>query len=41
MDSFDLGVAGYMTKPVDYHHFVEVMRIIDLYWTLSELRAGG
>ena len=41
VDSFDLGVAGYMIKPVDYHQFVEVMRTIDLYWTLSELPQGG
>ena len=41
VDSFDLGVAGYMVKPVDYQQFVEVMRTIDLYWTLSELPQGG
>lgn len=35
--SFDLGVAGYMVKPVDYLQFVEVVRTINLYWTLSEL----
>jgi CheY-like chemotaxis protein len=35
--SFDLGVAGYMAKPVDYRRFVEMMRSIDLYWTLSEM----
>ncbi len=37
VDSFNLGVAGYMIKPVDYRKFVEVVRTIDLYWTLSEL----
>ena len=37
IDSFNLGVAGYMIKPVDYLQFVEVMRTIKLYWTLSEL----
>jgi len=37
VESFDLGVAGYMVKPVDYLQFVEVVRAIDLYWTLSEL----
>jgi CheY-like chemotaxis protein len=37
VSSFDLGVAGYMVKPVDYSQFVEVVRTIDLYWTLSEL----
>lgn len=35
--SFDLGVAGYMAKPVDYRRFVEMMRSIDLYWTISEM----
>ncbi len=37
VDSFSLGVAGYMVKPVDYGQLVEVTRVIDLYWTLSEL----
>ena len=37
VDSFNLGVAGYMLKPVIYQQFVEVVKAIDLYWTLSEL----
>lgn len=37
VQSFDLGVAGYMAKPVDYQQFVNVIRTINLYWTLSEL----
>ena len=37
VNSFDLGVAGHMAKPVDYRQFVEVMRTIDAYWTISEL----
>lgn len=37
VNSFNLGVAGYMAKPVDYRQFVEVMRSIDSYWTLSEM----
>ena len=37
INSFDLGVAGYMAKPVDYRQFVEVMRTIDAYWTISEV----
>jgi CheY-like chemotaxis protein len=37
VDSFKLSVAGYMIKPVDYQQFVEVMRTINIYWTLSEL----
>ncbi len=35
--SFDLGVAGYMSKPVDYRKFVEVMRTINAYWSVSEV----
>jgi CheY-like chemotaxis protein len=37
VSSFNLGVAGYMAKPVDYRQFVEVMRSIDAYWTISEM----
>lgn len=37
MESFGLGIAGYMQKPADYGKFVEVIRAIDLYWTVSEL----
>jgi CheY-like chemotaxis protein len=37
VNSFNLGVAGYMAKPVDYRKFVEMMRSIDLYWTISEI----
>lgn len=37
VDSFNLGVVGYMLKPVDYLQFVEVVKTIHLYWTLSEL----
>ncbi|MDH5598910.1 MAG: response regulator [Cyclobacteriaceae bacterium] len=35
-DSFDLNIAGYMVKPVDYARFVELIKTIDLYWSLSE-----
>ncbi len=37
IDSYNLGVAGYMVKPVDYLQFVEVVKTIHLYWTLSEI----
>jgi len=37
VESFKLGVAGYMIKPVDYMQFVEIIRTIHLYWTLSEI----
>ena len=39
-DSFDLGVAGYMIKPADYLKFVEVVRAVDYYWTISEIPSG-
>jgi CheY-like chemotaxis protein len=35
-DSFNLGVAGYMLKPADYLKFVELVRTVDCYWTISE-----
>lgn len=35
--SFQLGVCGYMVKPIDYLQFVEVIRIINQYWTVSEM----
>ena len=41
IESFNLGVAGYMIKPVGYQQFVEVIRTINLYWTLSEMPAEG
>jgi len=41
MDSFGLGVAGYMLKPADYKKFVEVVRVIDIYWTFSEQPLNG
>ncbi len=37
VESFELGVAGYMRKPVEYRQFVDIMRTIDAYWTISEL----
>ncbi|QPK62809.1 response regulator [Methylomonas sp. LL1] len=36
VESFELGVAGYMRKPVEYQQFVDIMRTIDAYWTISE-----
>ncbi|RMG35517.1 MAG: response regulator, partial [Methanobacteriota archaeon] len=37
VESFKHSVAGYMVKPVDYVQFVETIRTIKMYWTLSEL----
>jgi CheY-like chemotaxis protein len=40
-ETFGLSVAGYIVKPADYKKFVEAMKTIDMYWTLSELPNGG
>ncbi len=37
MESYNLGVAGYIIKPVEFENFVEAVKIIDLYWSLNEL----
>ena len=39
-ECFNYSAAGYIVKPVDYKGFVEAMRILNLYWTLSELPGG-
>ena len=36
-ESFKHSVGGYIVKPVDYKKFVEAIRTINMYWTLSEL----
>ncbi len=41
VETFQLNVAGYMVKAVDYKKFVETIRAVDLYWTLSELPTNG
>ena len=40
-ECFKLGVAGYMVKSVDYDKFVETIRAVNLYWTISELPSNG
>jgi len=40
VEGFNQGVAGYIVKPVDYKQFVEAMRTIDMYWTLSKIPNG-
>ncbi len=37
IDSFKLGIAGYMLKSIDYTEFVQIIKTVSLYWTLSEL----
>lgn len=35
--SFKLGVAGYMIKPVEYKQYIKLILTLDTYWSLSEL----
>ena len=36
-ETFRLGVVGYMVKPVDYKKFLDIINIVDKYWTLSSM----
>lgn len=38
--SFELGAVGYMVKSGDYKRFLEIVRVIHTYWSLSELPCG-
>lgn len=37
VETFGLGAAGYVVKPVDYKKFVKAIDAINQYWTLSKL----
>jgi CheY-like chemotaxis protein len=37
INSYKLSVAGYIIKPVDYKKFLDTIKTIDYYWTLSKL----
>ena len=37
VNSFELSVAGYLVKPVDYEQFVNAISTIKRYWSLSKL----
>jgi CheY-like chemotaxis protein len=37
LKSYQLSVAGYMIKQVDYTKFVEIIKHINTYWTSSEM----
>lgn len=37
IESFRLGVAGYVIKPMNYHQFIEMVRAITHYWSVSEV----
>jgi CheY-like chemotaxis protein len=41
VESFGLGAAGYIVKAIDYKQFVEAIRTLDMYWTLSRLPNTG
>ena len=41
VESYNLGVAGYIVKPVSYQQFVEAMKTVNMYWTLSRLPDNG
>ncbi len=36
VESFNLSVAGYIVKPVEFEDFVKAVKAIKVYWTLSE-----
>jgi CheY-like chemotaxis protein len=36
-ESYKLGVAGYIIKPVDYSKFVDALRTLNLYWNLCNV----
>jgi CheY-like chemotaxis protein len=37
MEAYDLNVAGYLVKPVDFASTVELMAALETYWTVVEL----
>ncbi len=37
VETFNFSVAGYIIKPVDFMQFIKAVKVIDLYWSLSEL----
>jgi CheY-like chemotaxis protein len=37
VESYRLGAAGYIVKPVDFEKFLDAMKVFNLYWSLSEL----
>lgn len=36
-DAYDLNVAGYILKPVEFDKFVSAVATLDLYWSLIEM----
>lgn len=40
MESYNLGVAGYILKPLDFSQFVQVCSAVQAYWALCEMPAS-
>jgi CheY-like chemotaxis protein len=41
LESFDLSVAGYIVKPMEYANLVETVKVIQGYWDLNLLPASS
>ena len=37
IDAYDFHVAGYLRKPVELPHFMELMAALNKYWTLVDM----
>jgi CheY-like chemotaxis protein len=37
IDAYDFHVAGYLRKPVEFPHFMELMAALNKYWTLVDM----
>jgi CheY-like chemotaxis protein len=37
MESYKQSAGGYIVKPVDYKKFVDAIKTVNLYWTISEM----
>ncbi len=37
VEAYELGVAGYLLKPIKFADFVELMAVLNKYWTLVEM----
>ena len=35
-NSFELGISGYILKPVDYQQFLSSIQVLNSYWTLQD-----
>lgn len=38
-ETFAQSIAGYMVKPIDHDHFVQIIEVINEYWSLNVLPA--